>query len=353
MRRNLRDKKNFRSIVLLLVLLLAGTIVASSSMGSTNIDLGDVYKIILNRLTGREFYEATWVKTTEAIIWEIRIPRILLGVICGGGLAICGVLMQCITRNPIADPYILGISSGASTGAVFMIVAGGAGFGITSIMGGAFTGAVICGIIVFILGTQGGKNGSTTRLILTGIGISTIFSAITNLLIYSARNSNQVKSAIFWSLGSLGKAKWDNLLLPFLVLTVVFILAVFMWKTLDILIVGDASAVILGVDTKLIKSMIILLTTLLTAILVSLIGAIGFIGLVIPHISRGFYGSSHREVLVISLLLGGILLVWCDVVGRVAFAPREIPIGIVTSLIGGPFFLWRICFSSYSFGGSR
>ena len=199
-------EKKYKIIFLILLGLLALSILIGVSFGSSYISIKNVYQFLGNKILQREIFSVSWKKNIEAIIWEIRVPRVLLSAITGGGLAVSGVLMQCITKNPIADPYILGISSGASAGAVAVIIFGGAGIGILGITGGAFIGAILCGIIVFIIGTENGKNISTVRLILTGLAVSTIFSSITNILVYSAKNSNQVRSADFLEYGKLRKS---------------------------------------------------------------------------------------------------------------------------------------------------
>jgi len=290
----------------------------------------------------------------ESIIWEIRFPRVILGAICGAGLALCGVLMQCVTKNPIAEPYVLGISSGASAGAVSVIVLGGvSSMGITTISGGAFVGSIISGILVFAIGTQMGRTTSTTRLVLTGMAISTIFGALTNLLIYAAKNSNQAKNAMFWTVGSLGGAKWSVILLPALILVIVLVVSIFMSKSLDILLLGDDSAIILGINVKFIKSVILILSTLLISTIVAVTGAIGFIGLVVPHICRTIAGSDHKKLVLLSSLIGAIFLTMADILARALFPPIEIPIGIITALIGGPFFLFLISKKNYAFGGNE
>ncbi|MBN1038367.1 iron ABC transporter permease [Clostridium botulinum] len=353
-KKSISKKKGFLFWVISLSIILVGTIVAAIAIGSTYIEPGEVYKVLLSKLTNGEVYSDVGSVMTQNIIWEIRLPRVLLGAICGAGLAICGVLMQCVTKNPIAEPYILGISSGASCGAVFVIVLGGmSSIGINSVGAGAFVGSLISGILVFVIGTQMGKTTSTTRLVLSGMAISTIFSALTNLLIYSAENSNQAKSALFWTVGSLGGAKWEVLLFPFIILVVVIIGALVMSKSLDILLLGDDSAIILGINIKLIKSIILILATLLTSALVSITGAIGFIGLVVPHICRTITGSDHKKLIVLSSLIGAIFLIASDIIARGLFPPIEIPIGIITSLVGGPFFLYLISKKNYSFGGKE
>ncbi len=352
--RNLSRKRGFLFWTIALIVLLAGTIVGAIAIGSTYIEPGEVYKILLNKLSNGMLFSGVGEVMTHNIIWEIRFPRVLLGAICGAGLAICGVLMQCVTKNPIAEPYILGISSGASCGAVAVIVLGGvSSIGINSITSGAFVGSIISGVLVFAIGTQMGKTTSTTRLVLTGMAISTIFSALTNLLIYSADNSNQAKNALFWTVGSLGGAKWDVLLIPFVALVIVMIVAFLMSKSLDILLLGDDSAIILGINVKLVKSIILILATFLTSTLVAITGAIGFIGLVVPHVCRTIAGSDHKKLIVLSALVGSIFLIASDIAARGLFPPIEIPIGIITSLVGGPFFLYLISKKNYSFGGKE
>ena len=320
--RSLSYKRGFSFWTIFLTIVLIATIIGAIAIGSTYIEPGVVYKV-------------------------------LIGAIRGAGLALCGVLMQCVTKNPIAEPYILGISSGASCGAVAIIVLGGmSSLGITSITGGAFIGSIVSGVLVFAIGTQMGRITSTTRLVLSGMAISTIFSALTNLLIYSAKNSNQAKNALFWTIGSLGGAKWEVLLIPFIALVIVIIVSFIMSKSLDILLLGDDSAVILGINVKLVKSVILILATLLTSTLVAITGAIGFIGLVVPHVCRTIAGSDHKKLIILSSLVGSIFLILSDVVARWIFPPIEIPIGIITSLVGGPFFLYLISNKNYSFGGN-
>ena len=345
-------KGSFLFWAIALTVILAGTIIGAIAIGSTYIEPKEVYQVLISKLTNGIFYQDSSSVMTQNIIWEIRFPRVLLGAICGAGLAICGVLMQCVTKNPIAEPYILGISSGASCGAVAVIVLGGmSAIGINSITMGAFIGSLLSGVLVFIIGTQMGRTTSTTRLVLSGMAISTIFSALTNLLIYSAENANQAKSALFWTIGSLGGAKWQVLFFPFVIFLIVIVVAWIMSKSLDILLVGDDSAIILGINVKRIKIIILVLSTLLTSALVAVTGAIGFIGLVVPHICRTLVGSDHKKLIILSSLVGAIFLIISDVIARGLFPPIEIPIGIITSLVGGPFFLYLISKKNYSFGG--
>ena len=352
--KNRLKNKSFFLLYIILTIILVFTILGAVAIGSTYIEPSEGYRVIINKLSNGFFLNDGITTMTESIIWEIRLPRVILAAVCGAGLALCGVLMQCITKNPIAEPYILGISSGASFGAVAVIVLGGIQqIGITKITTGAFIGSLLSGIIVFVIGTQMGRTTSTTRLVLSGMAISTIFQGFTNLLIYSAENSNQAKNALFWTIGSLGGAKWEVLALPFIMLFIVLSVAFFMSKSLDILLLGDDSAVILGINVKLSKVVILILATLLTSTLVAITGAIGFIGLIVPHICRTIAGSDHRKLIILSSLIGAIFLIISDVFARALFPPVEIPIGIITSLVGGPFFLYLISKKNYSFGGKE
>lgn len=345
----MNSQRKYRLVLALLALALVVVLLLAIGVISSNVAPSVAYKIVLNNIFGKEIFEANWEALHETLIWEIRLPRILLAVICGAGLSVCGLLMQCVTKNPIADPYILGLASGASTGAVFMIVLGGASVGIASVSGGAFIGTLICSTLVFVVGTKYGKSSSTTRLILTGLSISTIFSALTDLMISLAKNASQVKSALFWSMGSLGGAKWEVLPIPFLALLVTVVMVVLLSKSLDLLLFGDDSATMLGMNVSLVKSCIVLLASFLTSVLVSVTGAIGFLGLIVPHISRIICGNSHKRLVVVSSIIGAIFLLCCDLFAKNFFYPRDMPIGIITSLIGGTFFLWMLTSKKYSF----
>lgn len=346
------NRLSFQILTVILVGVLIFSFLLGIGFGSSHIELKTVYRCVVNNLFSQEIYPITWDDTTQIIIWEVRVPRVFLAIISGSGLALCGILMQCITRNPISEPYILGISSGATTGAVFIMLTGNF-LSITGIATGAFVGAMICGIIVFLLGTQWGKNISTTRLILTGLAVSTVFSSFTNLMVYSAKNSNQVRSAVFWSLGSLGRADWNELWIPTIILILISIISLMNAKTLDIMILGDSIAKVMGVETGTIKALIIFSSVLLTAVLVSITGTIGFIGFIIPHFSRFLVGNNHRKLIVISIILGGIFLIWCDMIARCTISPKEIPIGIITSILGGPIFLVMLSKKGYTFGGNN
>lgn len=345
----MKNKRGFYLIFSGLIILMLVLFVMAIGVVSSNLDAATAYKIATNKILGREIYTPTWQLIHETIIWEVRFPRVLLSMICGAGLAVCGVLMQCVTKNPIADPYVLGLASGASTGAVFVIVIGGGALGLASVSMGAFLGTIICSILVFVIGTEYGKNTSTTRLILSGLAISTIFTALTDLIISLAKNASQVKSALFWTMGSLGGATWDLLPLPLLALCLVIFIVLGISKSLDLLLFGDDNATMLGMNVNLMKTLIVVIASLLTSVLVSATGAIGFLGLMVPHIARILCGNKHIRLVPMAAVIGAIFLLCCDLFAKNAFYPKDLPIGIITSLIGGPFFLWMLTDKSYSF----
>lgn len=349
----MKGKYQFHLIFAVLCVVLVVLFVLGIGVISSNLDAETAYKIAINKITGKEVYEPTWQLVHETIIWEVRFPRVLLSIICGAGLAVCGVLMQCVTKNPIADPYVLGLASGASTGAVFVIVMGGGALGLASVSMGAFVGTMICSVLVFIIGTEYGRNTSTTRLILSGLAISTIFTALTDLIISLAKNASQVKSALFWTMGSLGGATWELLPLPLIILCLVIVIVLGLSKSLDLLLFGDDNATMLGMNVNLMKTFIIIIASLLTSVLVSATGAIGFLGLMVPHIARIICGNAHIRLIPVAAVIGAIFLLCCDLFAKNAFYPKDLPIGIITSLIGGPFFLWMLTDKNYSFRSGK
>ena len=328
------------------ILLGIFTTILALSNGVVKVNLSTTFKILINFITNTSTFDPTWNPNLEIIILKLRLPRIFLAFLVGGGLSLVGVLMQALTKNSLADPYILGVSSGASTGAVLSLIIGINFFGMgTPFM--AFLGAIVAAILVFKIANIGG-NYSSTKLVLTGIAISSMFSSITTFITFSAQ-SGDLYTALFWIVGSLSGAKWSSIYLLGIILLIVFMITMFFNRELDILLLGEESSKILGVNTNNIRIIIILTSTLLTGILVSISGVIGFIGLIIPHISRKIIGSKHKILIPISILLGGLFLTIADTFSRVVMSPNELPVGIVTSFLGAPFFLWIMKKSIYNF----
>ncbi|WP_368506088.1 FecCD family ABC transporter permease [Alkalihalophilus sp. As8PL] len=323
----------------------------SIMLGPISISPFTVWKIALSKVPFIEnLIIQDWAKAQEQIIWEIRFPRVILGAVVGAGLAIVGVAIQALVRNSLADPFILGVSSGASVGATLVIIFGAFKlFGQYALSLAAFLGAMISVFLVFLVAQVNGRI-STVRLLLSGIAISMMLSAMTSYIVISAPREEGMRDALFWMMGSLAGAKWEQLSIPFFSLLMGIGLLLFFARPLNLLLIGEQTASTLGLNIDIFKKILMLVTALLTGVLVAVSGAIGFIGLMVPHVVRLFVGSDHRYVLPVSALIGAIFLIWADVVARIIVAPQELPIGIVTALCGGPFFIWLLRRNSYSFG---
>lgn len=281
---------------------------------------------------------ATWEAAQESIVWDIRMPRVLLGLGVGAALSLCGATLQAMVRNVLADPYVLGISSGASTGAAGAILFGyAAGAGQYALPFSAFIGALAAALLVFALARANGQV-TSVRLLLSGIAIGYALSATTSFLIFLSDDVEGSRSVMFWMLGSLARARWDAMLV-ILGITVALTLALLLlWAArLDALAAGDETALTLGVRPDSMRIQLLILVSLSTGVAVAAAGAIGFVGLVVPHLGRRMVGAAHARLLPVTALLGAALLVWADAFGRIVLQPRELPIGIITALVGAPF----------------
>lgn len=347
---NKDSNKYFVLLNLFLFLFLILTTIVSVAFGSVSLDFKYVYKIITNNIFGREIFVKNWPNYIENIVWNLRVPRIFMAGITGASLSICGIMMQALTKNSLANPYILGISSGASCGAVLTIVLGISFLGIHSISLGAFLGAVLSSLLVFFMANQN-KSLTPSKLVLIGVCISALFSSITNLIIFTAKDYNKVRDALFWMIGSLNGSSFDKLLLPFFVFVFSFSCLIIFSKELNILLMGEKVAITMGVNTKLIKRILIFLTTLLTGVIVSIVGVIGFIGLIIPHSARALVSSNHKKLVITASLLGANIVIISDLISRTIAMPQEVPIGVITAFLGAPFFMFLIKKNSYNFGG--
>ncbi|GAB3492414.1 iron ABC transporter permease [Spirosoma knui] len=320
---------------------LAATIVLSVGVGAVRVSPYEIGLII-----SKAFGYATEVDSTkEAILLAIRLPRVCLAVLIGAGLAISGAAIQGLFRNPLADPGLIGISSGASLAAVMMIVLEVKFFQtLTGILGMyalsvvSFCGACATAFLVYRMARLAGRDVITTML-LTGIAINALSGALTGVMTYLSTDE-QLRNITFWSLGSLGGASWTAVLaiLPFTVIALVGIPR--LAKSLNLLALGESQASMLGVNLKTIKRQVIIFSTMAVGTSVAVAGVIGFVGLVIPHLIRMGAGSDHRRVLIGSALGGALVLTLADTLARTLVAPAELPIGILTALIGTPVFLW-------------
>jgi iron complex transport system permease protein len=330
------------TIISLLIALLLAAIVCSVCIGAVAISGRELLAIISYRLGGEA---AGFEPQQEAVFWIIRLPRVLLGVLVGASLAVAGASMQGLFRNTLADPGLIGVSAGASLFAVVMIVleikvftalSGLLGFYALSVF--AFGGAVMTTLIVYRLSKTGGKAIVTTML-LAGIAINALAGALTGLLTYTATDA-QLRSIVFWGLGSLGGASWESVaaVAPFVLLPMIALPR--LSKALNALALGESEAAYLGINVKSLKRQVILWSTMAVGSSVAVAGNIGFIGLVIPHLLRLFAGADHKLILPASALLGAAVLTASDLISRTAVAPSELPIGIITAMLGTPFFLW-------------
>ncbi len=348
----LETKTRYVVFLVVMAILLLISMILAVRLGSVAIDFDTIRGFLVNKIAGKEVFPVTWEDSTQSIIWDIRLPRIFTAFIVGAGLTLCGIMMQALTRNPLADPYVLGISHGASAGAVSVIMYGYLAFlGHYATMVGAFAGAVISIVLALRIATIRNKV-TATQLVLAGIAVSALFGAVTNLMIYMHKTgSDKVKTAQYWMMGSLSGSSWEKLTYATLAFLVCFVIILSMHKKLDVLLLGDDVAVTLGVNTDRLKLIIILVATFLTGIIVSISGVIGFVGLTIPHITRGIVGTKHSRLLPASVLVGGNFLVIADIISRVIVSPEELPIGVVSAFFGAPFFLYLIRKSHGHLGG--
>lgn len=348
----LNKKSQYFIFCIIMIALIIFTFLIAVSLGSVKLGEDSIGKIIINKMTGKEVYAPTWEESAEIIIWTIRIPRTLTAFIVGAGLTLCGILMQELTKNSLADPYVLGISHGASAGAVSVIMYGYLSFlGGYGTMVGAFAGAMLSIIMSLKIATIR-KKLTATQLVLAGIAVSALFGAATNFMIYHSRTgSDKVRTATYWLMGSLSGASWEKLQYVTVAFVICFLLIMLFTKQLDVLLLGDDVASTVGVNTDKLKLSIIIIATLLTGIIVSISGAIGFVGLTIPHITRTIVGTKHKRLVPASLLVGGAFVVIADILSRVLVAPEELPIGVVSAFFGAPFFLYLIRKSNRKLGG--
>lgn len=272
------------------------------------------------------------------IVLDLRLPRVLLGILVGGGLAMSGATFQALLRNPLAEPYILGISGGASVGAVLVLAMGWTVAGSWALPLAAFAGALLAIAMVFGVATATGRAMDVRVLLLAGVVVAAFFSACIALIL-SVSPARTVQSAVLWIMGSLASANWQSVVLTAAYTLPAAILLIGMARPLNLMAIGEETAYYLGADVERVKRWALLIAALITASGVAVAGVIGFVGLVVPHAVRLLAGSDHRSLLPLSFLAGGTFLTMADLVARLSVAPREVPIGVVTAFVGVPFFL--------------
>lgn len=315
------------------LLLLLLSIAVAVTIGPARISVPDVWSAVASHLG---FGASELSPIRDGIIWNLRMPRTLLAAVCGAGLAVCGTLMQSLLRNPLADPFVLGVSSGASTGAVVVVVLG-VGGGAVSLSAGAFAGAICSFALVMLLSHTLGA--TTDRVVLSGVAAMQLFSALTSFVVMTSADAEQTRGVLFWLLGSLSGVGWSEVALCTAVLAGCLVVCLAHARTLDAFAFGQDAAAALGVNVARTRIVLLCTTALLTAALVSSAGAIGFVGLVLPHAARALTGSGHRRLLPVTALAGAVFLVWVDTLARTVLDPQEVPVGVVTALIGVPAFV--------------
>lgn len=337
--------KNTGLILTFLLIVLLGVIVLSSCIGAVKITVPELLSILTYKTGLAE--SMNFKPQQAAVLLNIRLPRVMLGVLIGAGLGVSGAAIQGLFRNPLAEPGLIGISSGATLFAVLMIVlelkvfkmlTGAIGFYALSLA--AFAGACITTMIVYSLSMRNGKTVITT-LLLSGIAINALTGAFTGLMTYVATDE-QLRTITFWNLGSLGGASWATVtgILPFILIPVAGL--PFIAKSLNVLALGDAQALHMGIDVVLLKRIIMVLATIAVGASVAVAGLISFIGLIVPHILRMGFSADHRLVIPGSAIMGAALLSLADLIARTMVSPAELPIGILTAMIGTPVFLYII-----------
>ncbi|WP_407398455.1 FecCD family ABC transporter permease [Anaerovibrio sp.] len=336
-----------------MAIILITSVLLAVTMGTVSLSVKEAYGTIVYGVSGIDSLKNYGECVAYDIVWSLRLPRIILAVMVGMGLSVCGVVMQSIVKNPLADPFILGVSSGASFGATVAIL-----LGVGAVLGENFIGLVAAGgafavsIGVLILSNCGGRSNSM-KLLLSGMALSAICSAFSSFIVYFANNKEGIQTITYWLMGSLANAKWDNL---FVMCPVIVIGTLFFYsqsRVLNLMLLGDDTAITLGTDLNRFRHLYLMVTALMVGFVVYNAGMIGFVGLIIPHVIRMFVGTDHKKLIPGSALVGGIFLIWADVMCRIIIPRTELPIGILISLIGAPCFVYLMVKRTYGFGGNE
>ena len=327
--------RRYALLLIALGALLLVSCVVSLGFGPARVPVDVVWQILLNKLFG--IGDMNWSAGQEHIVWLIRVPRMLLGALVGAGLALIGAVLQAVTRNPLADPHLLGVTSGATLGAVIVVLHVGEIVGLLTLPIAAFIGALLSMVLVLAIASRHGRLDSD-RLLLCGVAVSFVMMAVANTLLFLG--DHRASSAVlFWMLGGLGLARWELLAIPGASVLLGLVLLLGMARPLNALMAGEQTAVTLGLNARNVRLRVFLIASLMTGVLVAISGSIGFVGLMIPHIARRLVGAEHRRLLPVSALLGSVFLVWVDVAARTLIAPEDLPIGVATAAIGGLFFI--------------
>ena len=333
-------KRKYRIMLFIGIIIIMFAFFCSGFLGSAEIRPQSVLDIIRFKLFG---LSSSQIEDSEfMIIWNLRMPRAILAIFIGGGLALSGVVMQSITQNILAEPYMVGVSSGAL---VFVTFGYFIGISIVNTWFGraimAFTGSILALIAVYKL-SNAGRRIANSKLILTGMAVSTILTALSNFFIIATPNTNVIKGILSWTMGSVASARWDNILFPCITIIICIIFILFRAKKYDVISLGDETALSLGVDVQTLKKQSIILISIMAGVAVASCGLIGFVGFIIPHIIRKVISPSHMYLLPLSFIYGGGFLCISDIMARTILSPQELPIGIITAFFGSPVFLYLL-----------
>ena len=327
-------------MLLIGIIIMLFAFFCSGFLGSAEISPQSVLDIVRLKLFGLSSYP---IENSEiTIIWNLRMPRAILAIFIGGGLALSGVVMQSITQNILAEPYMVGVSSGAL---VFVTFGYFIGISIVNTWFGraimAFTGSILALIAVYKL-SNAGRRIANSKLILTGMAVSTMLTALSNFFIIATPNTNVIKGILSWTMGSVASARWDNILFPCITIIICIIFILFRAKKYDVISLGDETALSLGVDVQTLKKQSIILISIMAGVAVASCGLIGFVGFIIPHIIRKVISPSHMYLLPLSFIYGGGFLCISDIMARTILSPQELQIGIITAFFGSPVFLYLL-----------
>ncbi|WP_329080889.1 FecCD family ABC transporter permease [Streptosporangium sp. NBC_01469] len=325
-------------VIGLLVLLLGGAVTVAVAAGSVALPVGQVWGILLHHLHPA-LAEPTWTPVRETIVMDVRLPRVVLAGAIGAGLSVCGMALQALVRNPLADPMLLGVSSGAGVGAVTVVVFGLSVFGAFSLPIAAFLGALAALVAVYFLARSGGRM-TTVRLVLAGVAMAEVLSAVASFLVVTSNDPHKTQAAVRWMLGGLAGTTWTVVWIPVVAVLAGTVALVGVSRPLNLLLAGEEAAASLGLDVHRFRAALFVLVAMMIGTIVAVSGAIGFVGLIMPHVVRLLIGADHRRALPATALLGAAFLIVADLTARTLIAPEEIPVGIITALVGGPFFLW-------------
>ncbi|MGA6161555.1 FecCD family ABC transporter permease [Amycolatopsis magusensis] len=326
--------RGYPAVLGALGVVLVLSVLVATGIGPVSVPAGEVLGILVHRLSGG----TGGAGTAEVVIWRFRFPRVLLAVVVGAGLALAGAVVQSVVRNPVADPHLLGLSSGASVGAVLVLTSGATLLGTLTVPVMAFAGATAAMVLVLALARQQGRL-QPLRLVLVGVACAHLFSGVTSFLLAGTNDAAAQQQIIFWLLGGLSGTQWQALPVPALVVAATTVVLLARARRLNVLVLGDDACAALGVPAPRLRWQLLMLTTLLTGTVVAVSGGIGFVGLIIGHLARMVVGADHRRALPIAAILGAVFLVWSDVLARLVIAPAELPIGVVTAFLGVPLFL--------------